>query len=368
MFYFDHAASTPINAEAYEILCKSLQEDFANPASKHKLGVDLSKKINGAREEILATLKLRDSNLIFTSSATESNNQVIKNFSKRGKVIFYETDHPSVTNSVEESAIGLKLSDDIIEQLDESVSLVVLTLVNPQSGLIVDIETIAKKVKAFNSNIAVLIDAAQAIGKIPFDFSKDPKLYDYITIAGHKLGGPRGIACLVYKKEDKKLKPLLFGGGHEEGLRSSTPSTALILSLARAVTLAIRDIEDNYARITLLAKKLEEGLEVVHPNISLPFKEVVTSPYIISVLFKGIPSDVLLRHLEMKKVYVSSTTACSSKIKGFNPMLAALGIEEKYHKNILRVSLGHSTTEQDVDGFLSAFNQVINEIKFLIKK
>ncbi len=368
MFYFDHAASTPINREAYDILCKSLELDFANPASKHKLGTDLSKKIQRAREDILFALNLTDSNILFTSSATESNNHVIKNYSKLGRVLYYKMDHPSVTNSVDDKGVGLKLKDNLADFLDDSICLVVLTLVNPQSGLVIDIESLAKQVKDFNPKIRVLVDAAQAIGKIDFDFSKNSQLFDYINIAGHKIGGPRGIACLVYKKNDKTLAPLLEGGGHEDGLRSSTPSTALILSLSCALVLAVKNIKQQTAKVSLQRLKLEECLLNAHPNISLPFKEQSTSPYIIAVLFKGIPSDVILRHLEMKKVFVSSTTACSSKIKGYNPMLDALGIEEMYHKNILRVSLGFSTTEEDIVGFIHAFNQVINEIKFLIKK
>lgn len=363
MLYFDHAATTPLYDEVYEILCQSLKEDFANPSSKHKLGSGLSKKIEQARKAILQTLDANQYQLIFTSSATESNNQVINSFKEKGKVLYYLSDHPSISVATSDEDIFLLESDNILDKLTDDISLVVLSLVNSQAGIIKDVEKITREIKEKNPNVKVLVDAVQGYGKIPYNLKGSS--IDYISIAAHKIGGARGVAALIYK-DDKMLKPILRGGGHENGMRSSTPATSLILGFQKACELSCTKLESNLVNTKELNIILREKLSSLHKNIEFPFEDNC-SPYILCMLFKGIPSDVLLRHLEMKDVYVSSTTACSSRIKGKNPMFVGLGIEEKFHKNVLRISMSSQTTEDEVNKLINKFEEVIKEVSFLIK-
>lgn len=361
MIYFDNAASTPMDEEAYNLLCLDLKNDFANPAAKHKLGVNLSKKIDRARNELLDLFKLANFNAIFTSSATESNNTIIKNFENKS-IIYFSCDHPSITNVCHSK--GLNFDQCITDFLNEETQLVVLTALNPQSGHIINLLQIVKEIRVFNSKIKIHLDAAQAAFKTEVDYN----LVDSFTIAAHKIGGPKGISALIFKN-DFNLRPLLEGGGHELALRSSTPSSPLIMSFIEACKRADLNFEKNFQTAQEVKRIVMEGLKESHKNISFPFenKSFKTSAYILCVKFIGIPSDIILRHLEMKDVYISSTTACSSKISGYNPMLDALGIEEKFHKNILRISFGFSSTKDEAFEFVKIFKGMVNEIKFLIK-
>lgn len=365
MIYFDHAASTVMFDEAHEILCTSFKSDFANPAAKHALGQKLSKRIDQARIDLCQIFSLKNFETIFTSSATESNNLVIKSFLDIGKVIYFKADHPSVTSVCKEMD-GLGFAEDLLAAIDGETALVVLTLVNAQSGTILDIDKYSVEIKKINPKIKIHLDCAQAAGKIKFNFNQD--FIDSIAIAAHKFGGPKGISALFYKK-DLALAPLLMGGGHEHGLRSSTPSAPLIFSMLKAASLAQNLVDENFSRVQEIKTYIVEELQNAHKNISFPFEGKTTSvsPYILGVKFTGISSDIILRHLEMKNIFISTTTACSSKISGFNPILLGLGIEEKFHKNILRISFGLLSNIEEAKEFVQDFKEMLKEISFLIK-
>lgn len=366
MIYFDHAASTPMDDGALQLLCTNLKNDFANPAAKHKLGLSLNKKIDSARAQILEIFGLKNFDVIFTSSATEANNTVIKNYSSKDKILFSLSDHPSVTATCEGS-YSLKSNEDFIEKINEETELVVLTLVNAQNGQICKVQEIAQAIKDKHPKIKIHLDAAQAAFKIKFDF--DTNLIDSICIASHKIGGPKGISALFIKK-NLKLKPLLCGGGHELGLRSSTPSSPLIESMLLACFNAKNNFDKNYNNALIIKNFIKTELIKLHKNISFPFEEdshLSLSPYILCMQFLGISSDIILRHLEMKDIYISSTTACSSKMSGYNPILEGLGISESRHKNILRISFGFVSTKQEAEEFIGQFKQLLKEISFLVK-
>lgn len=366
MYYFDHAASTKLYPEVVEVLSKSFELDYPNPAAKHAAGKTCAKKIENARQEIHKGLGLAGTgqfDIIFTSSATESNNQIIRSI--EDEIIYLAGDHPSVTKVID-GGQGLGSIDEIIEAVNEESKLVCISLVNSQSGQLFDVESIAKQVKDKNKNCLVHVDATQGFGKVPFTLKNSQ--VDFVSFGAHKMGGPRGIAGLIYRSTlSEKLKRYLRGGGHEKGLRASTPATSMILGLAKACELSFRDLDENFERVGKFKEEIKEKLSSLHQNISYPFEACQTSPYILCVQFTGIASDILMRHLEMKEIMISSSTACSAKIKGKNPLFVGLGIDEKYHKNILRISLGKSTTREEVEAMLSGFEEVIKEVSFLIK-
>jgi cysteine desulfurase len=363
MIYFDHAASTPILPQALDILCESSKADFANPASAHKLGKSLAKEIDNCRLEIKKLLNASNEyEVIFVSSATEANNLVINSFDS---ICSSYADHPSVVAPTKVNSAGKFLSSNKYDDVKiETVKLLVVTHVNSQSGQILDLKNILER--SHQNKTKILVDASQSCGKIKIDLGQSP--VDFLTIASHKLGGPRGVAALVFKKSHSNLLNAgLKGGGHEFGIRSSTPATSLIKSLTEAMSVTLANELKNFRRVSLFSQKIVTELKKVHANFSFPFIEENYSPYILCIVFSGVPSDVLLRHLEMKNVFVSSSTACSSKIKADNPILDAIGIEQKLQKNVLRISMGTSTTEEEVEALIKAFQEVINEISFLIK-
>lgn len=378
MNYFDHAASTYIYPEVLDLLNKSFREDFANPNSQHLFGANLLKKLEAVRSYFLETLKAaKEDSFIFTSSATESNNTVVRglDFSEGDTIIYSKADHASLVEPLEKIALLKKLkvklihldkngsinNDEFKKLLDENVRLVALTHVNNQSGAVNDIHLLSKLVRE-KTKAHLHIDAAQSFTKINFDVFDS---FDSASITSHKIGGPKGVAGL-YLKKNHKVKPLLLGGGQEGGFRSSTQAYPLIMAFAEASRISLGKREDSFLKIAEIRKLTESSLTSLIPQIKFPFEN--TSPYILTFIFPGIPSDVVLRHLETRNFCLSSTSACSSKQKGFNPTLAALNIPEAFHKNVLRLSFSHDTNIDSIKLLVSAFAEVWNELKFLTKK
>lgn len=375
MTYFDHAASSPLYKDVLEILSNSLQNDYANPSSQHLMGHTQKEKLEEIRADFLKMLKAdRQDLLVFTSSATESNNSVVRglDLNEGDTVLFSRADHPSLVAPLEWIAtqkkcvlkeIPLTLDGSIhLESfkklLDDSVKLVALTSINNQNGVIHPIEKLALLVKE-NTKAHVHIDAVQSCGKFPMT---NLSCIDSMSLTSHKIGGPKGIAGLFLKK-NHKVRPLLLGGAQESGFRSGTEAFPLILAFHKALKLTLAHQEKKLSRIQLLSERMVSELTSEIPPLVTFFKQ--TSPYIISFILPGFSSDIVLRHLEMRGVYISSTSACSSKMTGFNASLFAMGIPENLHKNFLRISLGHSTTEADVERCIHEFKNVWNSIKHL---
>jgi cysteine desulfurase len=375
MIYFDHAASTFVKIEAQDILIKSMQEDFANPSAAHKLGKSCLKKVDKARAKILKLLKAKkDDHLIFVGSATEANNMIIKGITlvDNSVVHFSKGDHPSTTNPCLEinaikSEIKLNIDGSINEEIlfssiNQSSKLVVLSHVNNQTGNLYPIVEIAKKIKNINSSVHIHIDGVQALTKVPVDLSY---AIDSYTISGHKIGAPKGVGALFIKK-DSKVEPLLHGGGHEFGLRASTINTPMILSLLSAIECGVKKLDSKSESVVKINELIRNKLNDGDLNISFPFPLNKTSPYILSFIFPGISSDVILRHLEMKDIFVASSSACSSRAKGFNAGFAAMNIDESLHKFVLRVSFSEENTTEEASEFVDQFVNVVKDIKKLL--
>jgi cysteine desulfurase len=377
MNYFDHAASTYIYPQVLDLLNSSFKEDFANPNSQHLAGANVLKKMEEARLFFLKSLGAdRNHFFIFTSSATESNNTVMKglDFNVGDIIIYSKADHPSIVEPIEHMAKIFKLqlknieldqnglinSDEFKRLIEPNVKLVALTHINNQSGVINDIDLLSKLVRE-NSSAHIHIDAAQSYTKIDF---KVNDAIDSVSFASHKVGGPKGVAGLFLKK-NHKVKPLLLGGGQEGGLRSSTQAYPLIAAFAEASRISLNKREESFQKNEKIKETIEAALIKLIPQLRYPFKN--TSPYISTFIMPGISSDVILRHMESRGFFLSSTAACSSKQKGFNPILAALNIAEIYHKNVIRLSLSHDTDMDEAKLLLRAFDEVWNDVKFLVR-
>jgi cysteine desulfurase len=372
MLYLDYAASTPLCNEALEALEHSLKADFANPSAAHKLGKDLSKKIEETRQLFLKSLgATREDQFIFTSSATESNNLLIAGLSGQGKIFYSEADHPSQVVPVKQlegrelCSIPLHKNgsidvDSFLDKIDPSTSLVLLSQVNNHSGNLHSISDLSQKIKEINPKTHIHVDGVQGYSKIPLDISKTA--IDSYSLSSHKIEGPKGIAGLFLKK-GISLTPLFFGGGQENGLRSSTQAAPLIFSFAAAAEKNCKLLDESYSKVEILNQSLRRAVASKLDTVIFPFPGDQTSPYILTLLVPGISSDIILRHLEQKNIFLSSSSACSSKVKGINPVFSALGIDQQYHKNVLRISLSDSVSQQDLDYFVEEFSEVLDELK-----
>jgi len=379
ILYLDYAASTPLRPGALQVLETSMKEDFANPASAHRLGRDLRRRIETCREKFLEFLGGgKGYKLIFTGSATEANNTIIRGLGLRAgdPVIFSFADHPSVTvpmERLEKRGIQVKelpLQRDgapeepaLLKLPDKAVRLVILTHVNNQSGTITDICRLSNEIKAISPNTHIHVDAAQGFGKIPFSLKEGH--IDSLCISSHKIGGPKGIAGL-YLRSGVQLSPLLYGGGQEDGLRSSTQAAPLVFSFYEAVVDAMNSIDFSLEHVTTLNQLARECLKERVSMVRFPFVKY-SSPYILTFILPGIPSDIILRHLEQEGIMISSTSACSSGIKGTDPVFAALHLPIDEHKFVLRVSFSHETTGMDIMRFCDTLASIYDDLKMFMK-
>ena len=380
LLYLDHAASTPLRPGALRVLEASMREDFANPASAHQLGRDLLQRIESCREKFLEFLGAgKGDKLVFTGSATEANNTITRGIGLRAgdSVIISFADHPSVTAPMEILAkrgvkvIELPLHMDgtpdepaLLKLLDKAVRLLILTHVNNQSGTITDFCRLSNEVKAVIPHTHIHVDAAQGFGKIPFSL-KDGQI-DSLCISSHKIGGPKGIAGL-YLRGGVQLSPLLYGGGQEEGLRSSTQAAPLILSFYEAAADAMNTIDFSLEGLTALNQLARDWLEERISMVQFPFVKH-SSPYILTLILPGVSSDIILRHLEQEGIMISSRAACSSRIKGVDPVLTALHLPIDEHKFVLRVSFSHETTCMDIMRFCETLKAIYDDLKVYVSR
>lgn len=364
MKYYDYAATSPLYPEVQLTLEKSYAQDFANPNAMHILGQNLREEIEEIRLNFLRLLKAKnDDAFYFTSCATESNNTIIKGLEfHKDDVIFYNpSEHSSLTAPIKEIAqkenltlVELKNNTDgsldflfleeKIKEFSSRIKLIALTSVNNQTGSLLDVDHVSKVIKDVIKNPLRLhfhIDAVQHFGKIPlFDLN----LVDSASFSAHKIAGPKGIGGL-YIKRQIKINPLMSGGGQEKGMRSGTESIALIKAFYNASEISVKNLASQQQKIAKIKNILKSELENSIPEIISPFTQ--TSDYIYSFILPGISSDILIRHLELKKIFISTTSACSSRIKGFNPSLMSLGIKEENHKNFLRISFGFLNSSEE---------------------
>jgi cysteine desulfurase len=210
-----------------------------------------------------------------------------------------------------------------------------------------------------NSTAHVHVDAVQSFGKIPLELC--PSI-DSLSVTSHKLGGPKAIAGL-FLKNGHKISPLLLGGGQENGFRSGTVAFPLIQAFHKAMEISHQNLLESLKKITSLNEEIRKRLTHIIPTIQFPF--LATSPYVLSLVLPNISSDIILRHLEEHEIYLSSTSACSSKIVGHNPALLALGLPEKLHKSFLRISMGPLTSSHEVDALIEEFQRTWENLKHL---
>lgn len=382
-YYFDHAATTPIYPEALKILHDNYQLNWCNPNSNNRKSKLIKSQIEECRKYFLNYFKANsDDHFLFTSSATESNNTIIQkiNLADDSIVLYTSSDHPSVVQPLLYKAKNKKIKlieyrilknglidevyfEQLIKNYSDKIKLVIFTEINNQSGVIQNIEKLAILIKE-HTNAFIHIDAVQSFTKIK---AFNIEYIDSVTISAHKIGGPCGIAGLLIKKKSFStlLGPLLFGGGQENNLRSGTEAFPLIFSFRKATELAIFNLKEDFHNLNSLISNLKENLKIIIPKATFPF--VNHSPYILCFLIPNISSDIILRHLEEFQIIISSTSACSSKIKNKSEVLTALNIPDHLQKNVLRISFSKNTSFESLEYLLKKFQQVWKDLNYLIK-
>jgi cysteine desulfurase len=372
--YFDHNATTPIDDRVLEAMMPYLRAQYGNASSRHELGTSARQAVDAAREQVAALVNARPSQVIFVSGGTEANNLFIKGaagYLKPTQVAVSAIEHPCVVKPAQDLARqGWKLRKlavtrngeidlaDVGEALKEPTGLVSVMLANNETGVIQGVAAVAEKARAAKAWMHT--DAVQALGKIPVDFAA--LNVHAMTLSAHKIYGPKGGAALVVDKR-LQLKPVIHGGGHEQGLRSGTENVPAIVGFGAACELAGVRMKDLAQKQAAMRARLEEGL---HEMGAIVFGEDAPRiPNTSYFAFKGILGETLVIELDKARQAVAPGAACSSANPEPSATLLAMGVNTELALGAVRFSLGAGNTMQQVDEFLKALKSVVARLRNL---
>lgn len=369
--FFDNASTTKIDDNIMRSLNKINDDFFYNPGGLYRKGRKSKDFLNNARVDLLKNLNADKGNIIFCGSATECNNLAILGFVKKNtkKILISMGEHPSVYN------VGLELKnrgvnvefiplnkegtvdfDKFTEMMTEDVDVVSIMHVSNETGAINDIAKLVKYAKDINENVVFHCDGVQAFGKIPVDL-EDLEV-DMYTISAHKIHGCKGVGAL-YVSPKIKLKPIIFGGGQEGGLRSGTENILGIHTLMEASKIATENLDKNHKYISSLKTLFLEKLENSGLNYTLHSFEN-NSPYIVSISFIGCRAETLLNMLDDEGVMIGNGSACSSKNSG-NRILESMGVPKNEIESNIRISFSRYNSEEEVLKMVEILKSSVNK-------
>lgn len=381
--YFDNSASTKVSEKAIEIMLKTMRDDYANTSAKHIKGVESESYVKDAADIIAKTLKVKKGEIIFTSGGTESNNMALiggamsrKRYGKH--IIISGIEHPAVYMPAEflteqgfelsvlpvnsEGQVDLELLKSTLR--DDTV-LVSVMYVNNEIGAIEPVEEISRIIKAKNKDILFHVDAIQAYTKLRIN----PKSQgiDMLSASGHKFHGPKGVGFL-YIDSNVKINPIIFGGGHQRGMRSGTLNTTGIAGMGVAAKEAYDNFDERINKISDLKYYLMDELEKTEGAILNTGRGENFAPQVISVSFEDIRAEVLLHALEDRGIYVSSGSACSSNHPGISGTLKAIGVRENLLDATIRISLSELNNKEEADYFIKNLKELLPLLRKFVRK
>ncbi|WLR86952.1 cysteine desulfurase family protein [Streptococcus iniae] len=372
MIYFDNSATTLPYPEALRTFQEVSQKIFGNPSSLHELGSNATRILQASRKQIADLLGCLPQEVLFTSGGTESDNWALKGiaFEKAsfGKhIIVSDIEHPAIKESAKwletmgfevffapvtkAGFVDLKQLENLIRQ---DTILVSVMAVNNEIGSIQDIQGISNLLMD-KPTISFHVDAVQAIGKIPLNSYLTERV-DFASFSGHKFHAVRGVGFL-YKKKGKRLTPLLHGGGQEDDLRSTTENVAAIASMAKALRISLEKEEQSLKKLKAMKEVLYKALSD-YADVTL-FSEMDNFvPNILTFGIKGVRGEVIVHAFENHSVYISTTSACSSKAGKPAGTLISMGIPTQQAETAVRISMDDDNDMSQVEQFLTLFKQI----------
>ena len=372
--YLDHNATTPLDEQVLSAMLPYLREQFGNASSRHEYGTAARKAVNHAREQVATLIGTSPAQLIFTSGGTESNNAFIKGAAamlKPSQALVSGVEHPCVARPAQELArAGWKVrrlavdSDGRIDPADLAAALAAPTglvsvmLANNETGVIQDVAAIAEKARAARAWMHT--DAVQALGKIPVDF--EALNVHAMTVSAHKIYGPKGVGALVLDKRIE-LKPLISGGGHEQGLRSGTENVAGIVGFGAACELAMRRMAELAPRLGAMRGELERGLAGLGATIFGAHAPRIPNTSYFALA--DIDGETLVVELDKAGFAVASGAACSSASTEPSATLLAMGVAPEVARGAVRLSLGKDNTPAQVQDFVAALSATASRLRQL---
>jgi cysteine desulfurase len=361
MIYFDHNATTPLDERVLEAMLPYLSRFHGNPSSLYKLGRLARSGLDTAREQVAALVGASPGQIVFTSGGTEANNLAVKGLGfrlARGAAVMGATEHPAVT----EPMAFLQAQGWLIEKLAvDSEGLIPLHSVqdqaaralfasvmwaNNETGVIQPIPAIAAELR--EAGTIVHCDATQAAGKIPVDFAASN--VQLMSLSSHKIYGPKGAGALVVDRS-VALVPQVQGGGQERDLRGGTENVAAIVGFGKAAELASSELEERRVHQLALRHRLEARLAAL-PGVTIFAQQVERLPNTVLFSLADFDGETLVMLFDREGFAISSGSACASSGKAPSPVLLAMGVDPSTARGAVRVSLGWSNTEQDIERFL----------------
>lgn len=376
MYYFDCSATTVPHDEVLEVFCKVSTHYWANPSSAHAFGEQARQLLNQARQQVAQLLQVSTKEVLMTSSGTESNQWVMtaivdalhERHPHKRRIILSEVEHPSVMNHVtdlRQRGYDVQLcavdSDGRLDLanleslLNDDVLLLSTMAVNNEVGTIQPLEEMASLLQLYPS-VAWHVDGVQAV-TTQFSLLLNPRI-DLLTLSSHKFHSVKGVGLLV-KKQRIPSHVWLVGGGQEQGLRSSTENVPAIVATAKALRLAVEK-QSQHSTLALYRQRLVTTLNQCGWTV---FGGDKTSEHIVCAALPPIPGEVLVHAFGEKKVYVSTTSACSSRKHQSHHTLKAMGVSNKLSESAIRMSMSMYTTEQDIQHLIHAIQQVTHQLQ-----
>ncbi len=373
--YLDHAASTPMRAEAIEAMTPYLDGMYANPSGSHRFAREARKALDEARDLVAATLGCKPGEVVFTSGGTEGDNHAILGAVRRlgGVAVCPAAEHHAVLHCVEHvhgvvvrvNSVGTVDLDDLQRVLEEAteeqpITVVSVMAVNNEVGSITPMRDVARIVRKYAPSAILHTDAVQAACWV--DLREITPLVDALSLSAHKFGGPKGVGVMVIKT-GKNLEPLIFGGGQERDRRSGTHNVSGIIATAKALEVTDKTRAEETERVTKLRDRLVDEIRAQLDGVLETVPREHRVPGVAHLCFSGLENEALLFLLDQADVYASAASACASGAMEPSHVLEAMGVERSWSNGALRLSLGHTTTDAEIDLAVSAIVSAVNQLR-----
>ena len=381
--YLDNSATTRAYDSVGKLVAHVMCEDYGNPSSLHRKGVEAEQYIKDAKETFARLLKVQEKEIFFTSGGTESDNLALigtamANRRAGNHLITTGIEHPAIINTMrylEEQGFrvtflpvdryGRVQLEALKEALCDETILVSVMYVNNEVGAIEPVGEIGQYIKKVNPSVVYHVDAIQAFGKLEIKPRRDN--IDLLTVSGHKIHGPKG-SGFIYIKKNTKINPIIFGGGQQMGFRSGTENVPGIAGIGQASKDCYDNLEHNVEIMTNLKDKLIDSLEAIEGVTVNSRKGNLGAPHIVSASFKGVRSEVLLHALEDKGIYISAGSACSSNRPAVSSTLKAMGIDKDLLESTVRFSFCEFNTEEEVDYAVGEIKQLLPILRKYVRR
>lgn len=374
MIYLDNAASTPVHEKVIEEMLPYFREQYGNPSSIHRHGRLANAAIQNSRKRIASLINANSNEILITSGGTESNNTAIYGIASQNKgkhVITSAIEHDAILEPCKRlEKEGYRISflpvdkygfvnpEDLKKEISNDTCLITIMYANNEVGTI---QSIKKMVQiAREKNIIFHTDAVQAVGKIPIDVKELG--VDLLSISSHKINGPKGVGAL-YIRNGVTISPLILGGGQENGLRSGTENVASIIGFGMACELAKNNMNENTDHLKKLTTKLTTRVLHEIPATTLNGHPDMRTPNNTHFTFLGVNGEDLIIKLDENKISASTGSACSVKIQKASHVLKAMGFSHEQVTGSLRLTVGITNTEQEIDQTVDVLKNVVQELR-----